>query len=307
MFLSVIIPCYRETKEQLNRCLNSLGFLTSICEWEAWIVDDGSPNHQAQAWVAERNDEHLHCICQTNQGQSVARNNALEKAEGEYIALLDADDEWIPEEYVKLIQILQEQHPDLLGLRWKQTTVPYYDGSAIQFIQEEDINPAAWGYIYRKKAIGDLRYTPGIFHEDEEFNTLLHLRTERLIMTPIAAYHYHTNPESTVRTLNKQRLEKRFNDFLGVVGRMQAESTLHQELQRRVHVMAMCFIADLLQSAPSRTFLFDKLNDLKKLKLYPLPPYKGIKRYGWIRPLTFLKSLCYLENRIIRTFRSIRN
>ena len=292
MFLSVIIPCYRETHEQLTRCLDSLLFLTDLCDWEAWIVDDGSPSGSIAEWVGQRDDTHLHVLRQTNQGQSVARNNAIEHATGQYIALLDADDEWIPSEYAKLIRILKQKEPDLLGLRYQPTQVPYFEGKAIDFIQQEDIIPAACGYIFRRSKLGSLRYTPGVYHEDEEFNTLLHLQMDSLIMTPIVAYRYNATPNSTVNSRDELHLRKRFSDFLGVIRRIQHTATGHPELRRRIHVMAMCFIVDLMRSAPSGTFVNEHLSLLRAIGLYPLPAYKGIRRYSWIRPLTSQPWLC---------------
>lgn len=302
MLLTVIIPCYRETKMQLTRCLKSLTFLTGICQWEAWIVDDGSPENQIEKWVRDMNDNHLHFIRQHNQGQSVARNTAIEQARGEYIALLDADDEWIPAEYARIIEILQKERPDMLGLRYQATRVPYYDGSSMDFIQKEDIIPAACGYIYKRDKLGDLRYTPGIYHEDEEFNTLLHLKMNRLIMTPIVAYRYHRNPDSTTQSQDEKHLEKRFSDFHDVICRIQKMSVTDSRLERRLHVMAMCYVVDLMRSAPSSAFLRRHLLTLKESGLYPLPAFRGIRRYTWIRPLTSQPWLCCLHRKFLRLF-----
>ncbi len=333
MFLSIIIPCFRESREQLMRSLDSIGFLTELCSWEAWIIDDGSPQGKVMEWVQERKDEHLHVLLQPNQGQSVARNNGIAQAQGEYIALLDADDEWIPDQYARLIHILQNENPDLLGLRCKSTRVPYYNGDAVQFMSQEDIIPMACGYIVKREVLGALRYTPGIYHEDEEFNTYLHLQAKHLIMTPIVAYRYHINPKSTVRSTDAKHLDKRFTDLLGVLGRIQRmaqqaateseltatesqqDTTEYQQvkkeyqqikkekqqatiqetankklvakaLERRLHVLAMCFVADLFRSAPDTTFLHHHLNGLQRLGLFPLPPFPGIRRYPWIRRLS---------------------
>lgn len=292
MFLSVIIPCYRETEEQLTRCLDSLAFLNGLCQWEAWIIDDGSPQDAVTGWVDARHDSHLHVVRQPNQRQSVARNKGIELATGRYLAFLDADDEWIPTEYARIIRILLDKQPDLLGLRCQRTRVPYYEGDALLFMASQDIIPMACGYIVRRDVLGTLRYTPGIYHEDEEFNTHLHLQAHSLIMTPIVAYRYNATPNSTVNSRDELHLRKRFSDFLGVIRRIQHTATGHPELRRRIHVMAMCFIVDLMRSAPSGTFVNEHLSLLRAIGLYPLPAYKGIRRYSWIRPLTSQPWLC---------------
>lgn len=290
MLLSVIIPCYKETQAELMRCLDSLAFLSDMCEWEAWIVDDGSPDNMVAQWVSERCDAHLHTIRQDNQGLSVARNAGIDRAQGEYIAFLDADDEWIAPQYAQLIRLLMREKPDILGLRYKSTPTPYYDGQAAAFMAAHDVVPSACAYIIRREALGPLSFTPGIYHEDEEFVTRLHLLPLRLIMTPIVAYRYHIRQGSTITTRSESHLNKRFDDLLGVIERMSKErqdAPLHQKaLERRLHVMAMCVVVNLIRDGYSRQFVYDKLQRLRHLGYYPLPPCRGIRRYGWIRLLT---------------------
>ena len=136
MTLSFIIPCYRESREQLNHALDSLLFLNALCDWEAWVVDDGSPEGKVCEWVAERNDRHVHAVPQDNQGLSMARNAGMDRARGQYVAFLDADDELIPEQYAALVTLLLRERPDVLGLRYKATRTPYYDGEALAFMAQ---------------------------------------------------------------------------------------------------------------------------------------------------------------------------
>lgn len=311
MLLSIIIPCYRETRDVLNRALDSLAFLTGLCQWEAWIVDDGSLEGKVQEWVDERHDEHLHVLRQTNQGQATARNNALQHAVGEYVAFLDADDELLPEAFTKVIGLLQEKRPDLIGYRYKPTASALWEGNATAFMAEQDVVPSVCTYIVRRETLGDLRFTPGIYHEDEELVTLLHLRCHTLLMTPYVAYRYHATSGSTMLSHNIQHLQKRFTDLLGVIERtkqrlaeaLQGKTCQHttadsaseaslqttadsasehtqkavaalaaQALCRRLHVMAMCFVVNLITSAPSTSFVKEQLSSLSQLGLYPLPP-----------------------------------
>lgn len=301
MFISFVIPCYRESREQLYQALDSLLFLNALCDWEAWIVDDGSPKGKVCKWVEARQDSHLHAIRQANQGQSVARNTALDRAEGEYLAFLDADDRLIPESYATLIDLLLKERPDALGLRYKATSTPYYDGDALTFMSRYDVVPSVCAYIVRREVLGDLRFTPGIYHEDEEFVTLLHLRIRRLLMTPVVAYQYNVTQGSTITSSDEVHLSKRFDDMLGVISRLQCRlgsrqdsvsvphsSSLYEKaLTRRLHVLAMCVVVGLIRDAGNSMFVLDKLRKLKALGLYPLPRYSGIRRYAWIRMLTF--------------------
>lgn len=306
MFLSVIIPCYRETEEQLTRCLDSLSFLNDLCDWEAWIVDDGSKDAMVETWVNKRADSHLHTIRQDNQGQGAARNTGLDHATGEYVAFVDADDELIADKYAEVMQIVLREKPDAVGLRYQKTETPYYDGSALRFMEKFDVVPSACAYIVRREALKGLRFTPGIYHEDEEYVTFLHLNADRLIMTPIVAYQYNVHSGTTMTITDKEHLNKRFDDYYGVIRRVKKEvpnEGMGRAMLRRTHTMAMCYIVNLMRDGYSFSFIKQKLKLLKKSHLYPLPKRKGIRRYGWIRILTRYQWMVLLYHIILRRSR----
>lgn len=295
MFLSVIIPCYRETEAQLNRCLDSLLFLNDICQWEAWIVDDGSEANLVGDWVASRQDTHLHVVRQANQGPSAARNNGIDRAQGEYMAFVDADDEVIGEAYASLVQLVMQRRPDVLGLRYKPTSTPYFEGDGVDFMRKYDIVPTVWSYIVRRDVIGSLRFTPGIYHEDEEFPVLLLCKAHNVIITPTVAYRYSETQGSITRSRNEVHIRKRFDDFVGVMERLhryaessRQEGAMHraEALTRRVHILAMCLVVNLIWDGYSSDVIRLYLQHLASMGLYPLPSYAGIRRYRWIRIFT---------------------
>lgn len=90
---SVIIPVYNVEK-YLPQCLESVVNQT-LQDIEIICVNDGSTDGSLK--VLEdyaQKDSRIRIINQDNQGQGVARNNALKIAEGEYIAFVDSDD-WL--------------------------------------------------------------------------------------------------------------------------------------------------------------------------------------------------------------------
>lgn len=99
--ISVIIPTYNRT-DVLPRCLDSVFRQTRPAD-EVIVIDDGSNDGSSKLITAEYPQVKL--IQQANGGVSLARNRGIRQASGEWIALLDSDDEWLPE---KLAQ--QEQH-----------------------------------------------------------------------------------------------------------------------------------------------------------------------------------------------------
>ena len=115
--ISAVIPAYNAEK-YIARTLNSvLSQTVPVCE--IIVVDDGSTD--ATAEVVRSFGEAVTLIQQPNAGVSAARNTGIQAAKGDWIAFLDADDEWLPEKIALQTENLT-QNPDLV---W--TTGNYYE------------------------------------------------------------------------------------------------------------------------------------------------------------------------------------
>jgi glycosyltransferase involved in cell wall biosynthesis len=108
MKISVVIAAYNASAT-LGRAIQSVLAQTRPAD-EIIVVDDGSADGTAD--IARQFGLGVRLISQSNGGASVARNTGIQNACGDWIAFLDADDEWLP---VKLS--LQEEwfkkHPDI--------------------------------------------------------------------------------------------------------------------------------------------------------------------------------------------------
>lgn len=106
--ISVIIPLYNK-EAGIATALRSV-LAQSFQDFEVVVVDDGSTDGSA-AVVKTFNDPRIRLIQQKNAGVSAARNRGIEEAKGEYVAFLDADDEWTPG-FLEEIRTLQEAYPE---------------------------------------------------------------------------------------------------------------------------------------------------------------------------------------------------
>ncbi len=99
--ISVIIPTYNRgefIKKTINSVLNQ-----TFKNFELIIVDDGSTDNTKEI-IEEfiKKDDRVKYFYQKNSGSpSEPRNLGIEKAQGEYIAFLDSDDEWLSEKLEK--------------------------------------------------------------------------------------------------------------------------------------------------------------------------------------------------------------
>jgi glycosyltransferase involved in cell wall biosynthesis len=109
--LSIIVPAYRSVNT-VSRSLRSLVDQT-VAPSEVIVVDDGSDDGTAEAAEAMRDqlgDINLRVIRQIHKGAGAARNRALKEAKFEYVAFLDADDEWLPEKLERSIIELEKNN-----------------------------------------------------------------------------------------------------------------------------------------------------------------------------------------------------
>jgi hypothetical protein len=103
--VSVIIPLFNKAPF-IGRALQSVAAQT-FADSEVIVVDDGSSDGGAKI-VEQFNDARVRLIKQDNAGPGAARNRGLAEAQGELIAFLDADDEWLPEFLADGVRLLDE-------------------------------------------------------------------------------------------------------------------------------------------------------------------------------------------------------
>ncbi|HOQ05714.1 MAG TPA: glycosyltransferase family A protein [Anaerohalosphaeraceae bacterium] len=108
MTISVIIPAYNN-EQHLSRAIHSV-LAQSRPPDEIIVVDDGSTDRTAEAAAAF--GEKIRCIRQDNRGPGAARNTGIRAASGEWVAFLDADDEWLPDKLAVQTELLR-RHPQL--------------------------------------------------------------------------------------------------------------------------------------------------------------------------------------------------
>lgn len=121
--ISVIIPTYNRP-QYLARLLNSIKQQT-FQEFEVIVVDDHSPNIKEYALVIEQYKKAFKAFryerIAKSSGAPTARNLGIKLAKFNWVALVDDDDEWLPEKLAKQWQVV-ENSTDKLGLvyAWSQ-------------------------------------------------------------------------------------------------------------------------------------------------------------------------------------------
>jgi glycosyltransferase involved in cell wall biosynthesis len=105
--VSVIIPVFNGA-ETIGRALQSV-FAQTFTDYEIVVVNDGSTDGTAS--VLAGYGEKIRVVSQSNRGLSAARNAGIAASQGEYVALLDDDDRWLPEKLALCVPVL-DADPD---------------------------------------------------------------------------------------------------------------------------------------------------------------------------------------------------
>ena len=124
---SVVVPLY-------NKCHYIARAIQSVLDqtydnFELIVVDDGSTDGSAEI-VKRFGDSRIRMLEQANSGASGARNSGIKCSRGEWIAFLDADDIWMPENLSSHVEILK-QHPEI---NWSAGSfVRRYPGGRVEY------------------------------------------------------------------------------------------------------------------------------------------------------------------------------
>jgi len=109
--VSVIIPTYNRA-HLVGRAIRSV-LNQTYQDFEIIVVDDGSTDNTEEV-VKGFNDDRIRYIWHDeNRGGAAARNTGIKAAQGEYIAFLDSDDEWLPEKLEKQVKAFEDALPDV--------------------------------------------------------------------------------------------------------------------------------------------------------------------------------------------------
>lgn len=297
--VSFIVTCYNLPTDMLCECIDSILKLNlQPEEREIIIVDDGSDKSPMND-LLKYGDEIIY-VRQKNGGLSTARNKGIEMATGNYLQFVDGDDQLIQSGYDYCLDIVRRhQDADMVLFDFDEHTCPEQAATAesptpmsgTSYMRHHNIHGTAWGYLFRRTTLSDLRFTPGIYHEDEEFTPQLLIRAETVYPTMAKAYCYNRRPDSIITSQDEAHIEKRFNDMLQVIRHLHqmADRLPNNDqlaMERRVAQLTMDYIHNVIRQTRSLTITQQRIETLRAEGLFPLPDRNYTKKYQWFRRMT---------------------
>lgn len=300
MLLSIIIPIYNVEK-YIRRCLDSI-FSQNVDtnDYEVICVNDGTPDNSMSIVIEYAGRyTNLHIIDQKNQGLSVARNNGMAMAKGEYLWFVDSDDDVSEQslsEVKSIISVNDEAEiicTDICNVvNGKQIYESVFtkDKYKMYYGEEHD------GYFYCRKlptgivqrflfkrtflSANSLHFTPGIYHEDQDFLYRCYTKAKRILPIDKTWYNYYVRESGSITSTFKI---KRFYDIMEIIKNFDALSLKSQDCrQKSILQEGICSLAyGLLSSKYRGRDDYDEFlsKNKKELKRYLITSYfKSIRK-----------------------------
>ena len=254
--LSIIVPIYNVEK-YVRPCIESI-FQQNLDEdiFEVIIVNDGTEDRSMEM-IQDIIEQHknITIINQENQGLSVARNNGIAVAKGEYILMLDSDDLLIKYSIKPLLQKAIETNVDLViagfmeksndEIKVQRNTPLKKQKKEISIIEKtgeqvfmEDINPHQpyiWRVFFRKDFITlhHLVFIPGIYVQDRPFFYESILKSKRCLLASCPIYIYRKHRDG-VSFCMKEKYAKDYCLSISFMWKLYNSNELSPEIKRKM-------------------------------------------------------------------------
>ncbi len=213
--ISVIVPVYNG-QDYLEDCIDSIEKQTYE-NTEIIIINDGSTDDTASVCVRLREAyDNLHVITMEDGGVSAARNAGIDAANGVFLTFVDADDRLRPKTLRVLYDCIMRTGSDVAGcgffswgkeeeweafLREKCRIGRPVEYTPSQFLREQLLrgNSRCWSKLYRRSAIGELRFPQELsIGEDMLFLVRILPFLRKIAETDYPGYGYFQNPEGAM-------------------------------------------------------------------------------------------------------------
>lgn len=201
--ISVIIPMYNN-QDTIKRTIDSV-LVQSYSNIEIIVVDDGSDDESCQI-VDGIDDNRIYLFRLPHKNANVARNYGINQSRGEYIAMLDADDEWTDDHLEISFDTLRASQSDgVYGSiiirgntdRLIETREIKNDESTIDFLLSNGYAAQTSTLFMTSSSVKDVMWDETLYrHQDYDF-LVRYLRKYRMSPKIKATTVYHISHSNT--------------------------------------------------------------------------------------------------------------
>lgn len=221
---SIIVPVYN-VERFLQECLDSIVAQT-LKDFEVICINDGSADNSLTILNEyATKDSRFKVISQTNQGQGIARNEAIKLAQGKYLLFVDPDD-WIEPNTLEqvwkraesteanVVQFNYETYNDLTKKRKERIThklaqnkyrynlkkLGFFNWHTFKKGMFRELGLAIWNRAYRTDFIkmNNIEFAPNKHGEDHIFTIKSLILAKKIYYLNKTLYHYRNRANSSV-------------------------------------------------------------------------------------------------------------
>jgi hypothetical protein len=221
--LTFVVAAFN-AQRTLARTLGSLATVRAPGRVDVLVIDDGSTDRTA-AIVAGfcASDPMFRGITQTNRGLGAVRNRGLAEARGNYVTFCDADDMFLPDNHLRLVDRMQRETADVavgqgFCLIQERTMSEFWDNDAVRLLHHLGnaderhvvkylLQPSACTKIFRRAYAQEnaLQFTEGRLFEDVAFTTGALMLTERVIADELPLFIYDVHRDGSITSESSAR------------------------------------------------------------------------------------------------------
>ena len=204
--ISVIIPVYNG-EQTIRKTINSV-LNQTFSDFELIVINDGSQDSTLEI-VSSIPDSRIKIFSYPNSGQAISRNRGIERASGEFIAFLDADDLWKPNKLEAQLKALEANPQAAVAYSWTDfidkdgqflgtgTRINYsgnvYEKLLVRNFLEHGSNP-----LIRRQALIEVGGFDGSLTPAEDWDLYLRLASRyQFILVPSAQVLYRVSANSS--------------------------------------------------------------------------------------------------------------
>lgn len=227
MKFSIIIPVYNVEK-YIKKCLESIDKQT-YQNFEVIIVDDGSTDKSKEIIkkFINKKDKYKYYF-KKNGGQSEARNYGLKYATGDYLLFIDSDDYINQDLLQKLKKEIETCELDVIKFGcnivennnikelYKANFSNSHINDVLKIILKDALIDSPCIYCYKLSfwQKHNFKFVKGRLHEDFGLIPLILMNAKKISSIPYVGYNYAIRDNSTMNSNTKDKLLKKFNDYL---------------------------------------------------------------------------------------------
>lgn len=340
MKLSIIIPAYNADL-YIKDCLESLlDQKLDENEFEVLIIDDASTDATLTTVksICEKHGNFKFFTSELNRGNGAARNVGIEKASGEYIYFMDADDYVAKDSLHNILHLALANDLELVffsmrnvkdstkklstdNFEEKKSQLTLSDG--ISFIGQRFYRDEVWSYFINRNFLlssGVRYYDERKFSQDQYITSKLLTLAKKVGHIDYDVYRYRKTPNSIVNRKTQAHLMMHMESLDLAITKCHfmrngliedgvkndaALLRLKVKQQRYITILIMRFI----QTDLPFTYLNEKLKKFKSMGLYPMNSLYKIKDFIMprYRTMNFIFNRRYLLRPGVALLRLYRN